>query len=60
MDRGALQAPVHGGHKELDMTERLNNNKNGKLSVLMLSNDPKHFSYTSVNHCPPKPKGLTC
>ena len=23
MDRGAWQATVHGGHKELDMTERL-------------------------------------
>ena len=25
-DRGAWQAAVHGGHKELDMTEQLNKN----------------------------------
>ena len=25
MDRGARRATVHGGHKELDMTEQLNN-----------------------------------
>ena len=24
MDRGALPAAVHGGHKDLDMTEQLN------------------------------------
>ena len=28
MDRGAWRATVHGGHKESDMTERLNNNNN--------------------------------
>ena len=27
MDRGALQATVHGVTKESDMTQRLNNNK---------------------------------
>ena len=26
MDRGAWWAMVHGGHKELDMTEELNSN----------------------------------
>ena len=26
-DREAWQAAVHGGHKELDTTEQLNNNK---------------------------------
>ena len=26
-DREAWHASVHGGHKELDMTEQLNNNK---------------------------------
>ena len=26
-DREAWHASVHGGHKELDVTERLNNNK---------------------------------
>ena len=27
MDRGAWQVTVHGGHKESDTTEQLNNNK---------------------------------
>jgi len=30
-DREAWRAAVHGGHKELDMTERLNNKNNNKL-----------------------------
>ena len=32
MDRGAWWATVHGGHKESDMTEQLNNN-NLEISV---------------------------
>ena len=28
MDREAWRAAVHGGHKELDMTEQQNNNRN--------------------------------
>ena len=33
LDRGAWPAIVHGGHKELDTTERLNNN-NGNTQEL--------------------------
>ena len=31
MDREAWHSAVHGGHKELDMTERLKNNKSVTL-----------------------------
>ena len=36
MDREAWRAAVHGGHKELDMTELLNNSNNisGQLNLL--------------------------
>ena len=33
-DREAWRAAVHGGHKESDMTERLNNNNNN-ICVLL-------------------------
>ena len=37
MDRGAWWATVHGGHKESDMTERLNNSHNLHLRNYYLS-----------------------
>ena len=38
-DRDAWHAAVHGGHKELDMTERLNNNN---------KSDHKKMHFTDV------------
>ena len=39
MNREAWHAAVHGGHKELDMTERLNNNN---------KSDHKKMHFTDV------------
>ena len=46
MDRGAWKATVHGGHKELDTTERLTHN-------YLLNVNPNHneiSSHTSQNN----------
>ena len=49
MDRGAWQATVHGGHKELDRTEQLNNSDIKDLientSFKNSLNDLNHFEY---------------
>ena len=45
VDRGACWATVHGGHKESDMTEQLNNN-NLEISVcLQLHYFKKYFDF---------------
>ena len=36
MDREAWRATIHGGHKESDMTEWLNNNNKKDLEILLL------------------------
>ena len=57
-DRDAWHAAVHGGHKELDMTERLNNNNKSdhkkmhftdvlwQLNVMWQSNNVMYLCYT--------------
>ena len=46
MDRGAWQATVHGWGKESDMTEQLNNNKNGEREGMR-----KELPFMRSNDC---------
>ena len=46
MDRGAWQATVHGWGKESDMTEQLNNNKNGEKEGMR-----KELPFMRSNDC---------